>query len=282
MELIEPKVELWIPEDTISHVCRCARVCYASEYKDKESDKKLYSALIKSGHLSVLRHTTTYYMVDCSQEASSSYNTLISILDYCLNCHHPYIKVEYIVDDKAMYVAVNGQSEIEPIYSELMSLLNKYGSVIAVEKMKKKCPSLVRYTFCITTQISTAREYLRHSPQNVSEQSTRYIKIGGKVEPAIVKPWWMLQPKCNSEVDLLYFNTCEDAFRIYDALFDEGMKPEDARGVLPLDTATKIVMTNTFEDWQKIIGMRYYGTTGRPHPNAAIIAKMIKDELDNN
>ena len=29
-----------------------------------------------------------------------------------------------------------------------------------------------------------------------------------------------------------------------------------------------------------ILDLRYYGKTGKPHPNAKIIAGMIKDELD--
>lgn len=39
MKIVRPKVEEWIPKDNISHVARCARVCYAinnnSLYKRK-------------------------------------------------------------------------------------------------------------------------------------------------------------------------------------------------------------------------------------------------------
>ena len=35
----------------------------------------------------------------------------------------------------------------------------------------------------------------------------------------------------------------------------------------------------TNDEWRHIIDMRYYGTTGKPHPNAKIIAGMIRNNL---
>ena len=58
------------------------------------------------------------------------------------------------------------------------------------------------------------------------------------------------------------------------------MHRQDARGVLPLDTATVCIYTYSIEEWRHIIDLRYYGTTGKPHPNAKIIAGMIKDNLE--
>ena len=58
-----------------------------------------------------------------------------------------------------------------------------------------------------------------------------------------------------------------------------GMNRQDARGILPLDTATKCVYTYSIDEWRRIIDLRYYGTTGKPHPNAKIIAGMIRDQL---
>ena len=59
------------------------------------------------------------------------------------------------------------------------------------------------------------------------------------------------------------------------------MKPQDARGVLPLDTATVCIYTYSYSEWRHIIDLRYYGTTGAPHHNAKIIAGMIKEELED-
>lgn len=58
------------------------------------------------------------------------------------------------------------------------------------------------------------------------------------------------------------------------------MKPEDARGILPLDTATKVIYTYTVAQWKHIIDLRYYGTTGKPHPNAKLVIGMVRDKIN--
>lgn len=37
--------------------------------------------------------------------------------------------------------------------------------------------------------------------------------------------------------------------------------------------------TYSINEWRAILDLRYYGTTGAPHPNAKIIAGMIRQEL---
>lgn len=66
----------------------------------------------------------------------------------------------------------------------------------------------------------------------------------------------------------------------YKYLLCAGMKPEDARGILPLDTATKVVMTYSVREWKHIIDLRYYGTTGTPHPNAKLVIGMVRDAIN--
>lgn len=58
------------------------------------------------------------------------------------------------------------------------------------------------------------------------------------------------------------------------------MKPEDARGVLPLDTATKVIYTYPVGVWKHIIDLRYYGTTGKSHPNAKLVIGMVRDKIN--
>ena len=57
------------------------------------------------------------------------------------------------------------------------------------------------------------------------------------------------------------------------------MNKQDARGVLPLDTATICAYTYSASTWRHILDLRYYGITGTPHPNAKIVIGMIREEL---
>lgn len=53
---------------------------------------------------------------------------------------------------------------------------------------------------------------------------------------------------------------------------------QDARGVLPLDTATKCIYTYSINEWKHIIKLR---SDSAAHPNAQIISNMIKKELES-
>ena len=72
---------------------------------------------------------------------------------------------------------------------------------------------------------------------------------------------------------------CYDAEEVYLRMLKEGMLPQDARGILPLDTATKLFYTYSVKEWKHILDLRYKGTTGKPHPNAKIIATEIYNKL---
>ena len=71
-----------------------------------------------------------------------------------------------------------------------------------------------------------------------------------------------------------YFKQSED---VYFSLIDAGLKPEDARAVLPNAAATTIVVTGTTNDWKKFIALR-----DDSHAQCEIreIAKQIRQKLN--
>ena len=68
---------------------------------------------------------------------------------------------------------------------------------------------------------------------------------------------------------------------MYNLALRFGMKAQDAREFLPLCTATKCVYTYSINEWQHILDLRYRGTTGKPHPNAKLVAGEIAAILDD-
>ena len=287
MKIIQPKVELWRQgEDVKAHVARCARVCYK---RKTGNDKALYKGLINSHHWSMFRHETVYAMVPTSAWNSAFGMVLGKYME------SPYIK--WVTFDDYTYVSTNGNFMLDAKKENpvLYKYLNKYR---VSEEEFNSCEyvwtHLSRYTFCIDTQISTSRELNRVSPNNISEQSTRYVYEDG----IICKPHWMSDeiaqnfnkhPLFITWVDnnneehkkaCQYLSSCNHNFNNYKVLINEfGMLRQDARGVLPLDTATRCIYTYSIDEWRNIIDLRYYGTTGKPHPNAKIIAGMIRKEL---
>ena len=145
---------------------------------------------------------------------------------------------------------------------------------------------MMRYTFCVDTQISTSRELNRVSPNNIAEKSTRYVYEDG----SICRPHWISKEEAElfnndnnttlNEAINVYLNGCKRDFEEYKILVDKyKIHRQDARGKLPLDTATRCIYTYSVREWRHIIDLRYYGTTGTPHPNCIIIAGMIRNNL---
>lgn len=280
MKIIEPKVELWQQgDDSKAHVARCARVCYGRETGNDEATIK---RLINDGHWSMFRHGT-YYMI-----ANDSDKTLETIVINYANT----IGFSYHYEKHVYYITVNGNWVLD--HKTPFDYLSKY--IVPIEDFRNTEIGfhMMRYTFCVDTQISTSRELNRVSPNSIAEKSTRYVYEDG----SICRPHWLngydifkdiashyivykdreRDTDINHKV-LTYIQSCDNSFTNYKYLVESGLHRQDARGVLPLDTATRCVYTYSLKEWRAIIDLRYYGTTGKPHPNAKIIAGMIRDNL---
>lgn len=130
----------------------------------------------------------------------------------------------------------------------------------------KEALNLLRMTLVVTTQISTSRELNRTSPNCISEQSTRYVNLEKKGGVQIARPHWLHEG--TKWQKFLYLSGCKIADWLYRRLLKSGMKPQDARGILPLDTYTVVAYTYTITEWQHILDLRFRETTGKAHPNA--------------
>ena len=276
MKIIEPKVKLWQQGgDTKAHVARCARVCYGREIGN---DQATIKRLIDSEHWSMFRHET-YYII-----ANDSDKTLETIVINYANT----IGFSYHYEKHVYYITVNGNWVLD--HKTQFGYLSKY--IVPIEDFRNTEIGfhMMRYTFCVDTQISTSRELNRVSPNNIAEKSTRYVYEDGN----ICRPHWMTDEEvdylnnepifeewCNSHKKAsIYRDSCNDSFNKYKLLVDIGMHRQDARGVLPLDTATRCVYTYSVDEWFEIIRKRVYNTTGKSHPNATIICKLIEQELN--
>lgn len=282
MKLIKPSVELWSEENVTpeQHIARCARVCYGHEGEGKDP-KKLCSTLARSGHVSMFRHASKYVHI------KHGYFNKIDLDMFEVN---PYLCLKKVTDGV--------------IFSTNMQHWQMYGDkkekdAITPEEVLHLCKSnsnlfsLYRLTFCLTTQISTSRELNRVSPNNIAERSTRYCSSKDGLE--ICQPWWFDNTYMYAKKDdtpqqtndrifqhKVYIEAMEDAEHAYQRLSSVvNMKPQDARGVLPLDTATKVVYTYSVEEWQHILDLRYYEHTGKAHPNAKLIMGMVRDQIND-
>ena len=273
MKIIEPSVEYWKQGDNVkAHVAKCARVCYG---KESGNDDVTINTLLKKHHWSMFRHESVYAIIPVHERELKDYPLLV--------LSNPYIKTHTYNGN--VYVATNGQFILDKLYPKFIELINMYRVTEDEFSNTEFGFDMMRYTFCVITQISTSRELNRVSPNNISEQSTRYVYEN----ESICRPYWistieaeMFNKDNNVILDdgiELFLSECNNSFNTYKFLIDQyNFSRQDARGVLSLDTATKCVYTYSIDEWKHIIKLR---TDKAAHPNAQIIANMIKNELEN-
>lgn len=306
MKIIKPSVELLPVNHTIEQMWlnmeRGARLCYASEPKEGNTweDAKMFCLKhIKAGHVSIGRHGSVYLKIADHVFAEELYNKYKE---------SPFVLMNY--DDGNLYITTNYQFASENFGNKF---IERYWCDMPI-------PENERYTFVVITQISTSRELNRTSPNNIMEQSTRYVNFYSK-GGAICQPWWfdlfldkyedieatvldntlfisingVRHPWSNTHCKILsnklgYYDSTVEAhiskwcrdFKFYNIQIKFGMQPQDARECLPLVTATKVAYSYNIKELIEVINKRYFGTTGKPHPNAKIIGKMFYDYIKNH
>ena len=151
--------------------------------------------------------------------------------------------------------------------------------------MKRRHYSVLEHasiTFNLTTSRAIANQIVRHRVAAYCQESMRYVKLNRKDGGIpVIKPYnfdiW-----CNSAQATWHEAVCL-AENMYESLLDMGIKAEDARGVLPLDTATVLVATWNLRELFHIL---YHPVSGRltnkhAQPQIRVLFGLLEDVLKN-
>ena len=117
-----------------------------------------------------------------------------------------------------------------------------------------------------TIDRGVANEVTRHRIASFAQSSTRYCnfsqdKFGNEI--TVIRPCFLRNGTVAYDE---WYESCAVAEQKYFSLLRIGMKPEEARDVLPISTMTKLVMTANLREWRHFFKLRAVGTTGKPHP----------------
>ena len=129
---------------------------------------------------------------------------------------------------------------------------------------------LEHYSFSVRFLVSraTANEIVRHRIASYSQESTRFCNYKDR-DIEIVIPENMND----------YYNyewICEKAVEAYNELLENGYKPEIARGILPLDLKTELIMTANLREWRHFLKLR---CDSHAHPEMRRVTIPLLDEL---
>jgi len=131
---------------------------------------------------------------------------------------------------------------------------NGHESVIEHEKI----------TVIYITNRGITHEIVRHRLASYSQESTRYCNYQNKI--VFIRPYYFAE---ESEFYNIWKNTVSSLARAYLDMLKLGARPEQARGILPNDLKSEIVVTYNLREWRHFLKLR---CDKRAHPQIRQIA----------
>lgn len=282
MKLIESSVQIIEEKDPYKMIELAGRTCYKSEDKITEnSAKEFVDRMIKLGHGAMLEHGTVYLTITATSPEVRKYEI------------NPYSRVKKISVD-----GINGRAYITTNYRVLVE--NKW-----LDDLKYQCDPTPSHEKRITVKFicdrGVSHEFVRHRVFSFAQESQRYCNYNKDKfnnELTFIKPTWLDIPIgdytywdgdwCdidNMKIQLPSDNGVADNFlwclnnagMQYRLLINKGLKPQEARAILPNAIKTELVMTGFESDWEHFFELR---CSGAAHPDAKKLADELKSLMN--
>ena len=284
------------------HIERCGRTCYRSSDKiTEDSAKPFVDRMINSKHFAMLEHGTIYLKWQQTSHLDGMYgddryydsNPLAKYKD---NKYSIINKVESSfgynhVDNSTYYVTTNYRVIIENNWLDDLKYLCE-----PTEYHKK------RYTLFCTTALHCYKDLTRHRVFSFAIESTRYcnysktekfgdmafiiptqinLKEGQYFDGKFGTPLFeeFLKSDTYDKLTERFILDLVGIERTYNEFIENGWQAQQAAEVLPQCIKGDMIITGFEDDWKHLLDLRYYGTTGAPHPMVKELATLMKEEL---
>jgi thymidylate synthase (FAD) len=295
MKLIESSVQIIEEKDPYKMIELAGRTCYKSEDKITEnSAKEFVDRMIKLGHGAMLEHGTVYlaylvFIMDVDNE-----NNLTPEHIFYKYQSNKYSKVKVVPyswsGEDAVYVTTNLRVLVENNWLDDLQY-----QVDPTEHHEK------RITAKFICDRGVSHEFVRHRVFSFAQESQRYCNYNKDKfnnELTFIKPTWLDIPTgdytywdgdwCdidNMKIQLPSDNGVADNFlwclnnagMQYRLLINKGLKPQEARAILPNAIKTELVMTGFESDWEHFFELR---CSGAAHPDAKKLADELKSLMN--
>ena len=306
MKLIESSVQIIEEKDPYKMIELAGRTCYKSEDKITEnSAKEFVDRMIKLGHGAMLEHGTIYlnvpeqtYTETLEDEFGKFNNPNNGLVDrYRKN---KYSKVNSVAADEELRKKYPKVRPFKLTHHYITTNLRVIVENGWEEDLEWQCEPTEHHEKRITAKFicdrGVSHEFVRHRVFSFAQESQRYCNYNKDKfnnELTFIKPTWLNIPTgdytywdgdwCdidNMKIQLPSDNGIADNFlwclnnagMQYRLLINKGLKPQEARAILPNATKTELVMTGFESDWEHFFELR---CSGAAHPDA----KKLADEL---
>ena len=242
MALIEPE-----SSDMIKQIEERGRVCYKSEDKiTKGSALKFVNKVINLEHNSVLEMAVICINREI-KTGSKFLNVDEGITSGSIRAWREYFM---LIDNTAPKAFI----EAHPIFFGEFAP-NKI--LCKIIPMPKNSLIHTHVAVRLITNRAVTHEKVRHRPCSFLQESQRYVKYDSPEGIEFIKPVWY--DKATQAERAIWYQQMISAENAYRELRAKGRSPQQARGVLPNDTKTEIIVYCNLKQWNHILFMRSQG-----------------------
>lgn len=311
MKLIESSVQIIEEKDPYKMIELAGRTCYKSEDKiTEDSSKEFVDRMIKLGHGAMLEHGTIYlnvpeqtYTETLEDEFGKFNNPNNGLVDrYRKN---KYSKVNSVAADEELRKKYPKVRPFKLTHHYITTNLRVIIENGWEKDLEWQCEPTEHHEKRITAKFicdrGVSHEFVRHRVFSFAQESQRYCNYNKDKfnnELTFIRPTWLNIPTgdytywdgdwCdidNMKIQLPSDNGVADNFlwclnnagMQYRLLINKGLKPQEARGVLPNATKTELVMTGFESDWEHFFKLR---CSGAAHPDAKKLADELKSLMN--
>ena len=246
----------------IRHIDYCAGVCYNRHGYTKDS-YKFVKSLFEKGHMRPLEFGTVNIDVECSYTYKGNHIHLFLVTS-------PYSMTDLYNDDTRVNVTTN--------FRVICEFFNDFD--LAYEFVKDRwveLPFFVRRTFAWTCGRAIADEFRTHITLSSIMKSTRYVNETKNGDIRFVKPYWCI----DADREAFLADGLNSAERYYHDAIAMGMKPQEARELLPLSVETELYQCGFcgYSDigWGRFLIMRLDESA---HPDAQKLARELESLIN--
>lgn len=282
-KIIKPSVKFVGETDFYDKTAKVAHNCYMVPEKGHDENIKFVDRLIGVNHLSITEHVHFIFDVpDDVYERIKSKNDPFIVARHSKNTHN-YISMSL----RPLLGAFRNDPDFDMIKASLPKEVrdHEFGGISSgtvyfmpsdamLHEVASDCyDDLVFYTYHIITDRGVTHELVRHRLCSFAQESTRYCNYSkDKFENSLT----FMKPLGYDKEKEVYDKYFEDVTNTYFKLLSDGLKPEEARSVLPNSLKASIMVTASVSEWKHIFEQRIDPAA---HPDIRTVMQKVKDDM---
>lgn len=269
MKIIEPSakiIEAELPQNIYQRIDACASVCYQRPAKPTvEEAEQFCRSMVERGHLTTLEMVVVHLVCPAYCVPMSDYVKFTMLTSDKYTSDEYTGPPMYVVTGsiRALIEATNSfdvtaflAGELPTFFPIPEGLSNDFDSMEGVRFAEPhEIPWQHKYVaarFIINRAVS--HELVRHRPCSFLQESQRYCRYEDEV--TFIRPEWTygdMETSTETKFWEIHMYASEDKYR---HLLKRGLKPQQARAVLPNSTKTEVICYASLPQWLHIFNLR--------------------------